>query len=178
MEDNYKTICDAYIKDKQIKGILFTGQLEKPWEDITSQDICIFTSQMETFGLVYVEAILNGIPVIFSNNPGHLSAYDLFKVGQVYQLGEITELSQMIQESLLNFKALKVVALEQVECLQKQYTVEKSYEQILETLASQKTYPPKSIRHLVNLLSTNEPKSKLSRLESKIRRKIRQFLKG
>ena len=177
-DDNYKTICDAYIKDNQIKGILFTGQLEKPWEDITSQDICIFTSQMETFGLVYVEAILNGIPVIFSNNPGHLSAYDLFKVGQVYQLGEITELSQMIQESLLNFKALKVVALEQVECLQKQYTVEKSYEQILETLASQKTYPPKSIRHLVNLLSTNEPKSKLSRLESKIRRKIRQFLKG
>lgn len=177
-DDDYKKICDAYIKDNQIKGIQFTGQLEKPWDAITSQDICIFTSQMETFGLVYVEAILNGIPVIFSNNPGHLSAYDLFKVGQVYQLGEISELSQMIQESLLNFKALKLAALEQVDRLQKQYTVEKSYEQILETLTIQKTYPLKSIRHLASLLSTNEPKSKLSRLESKIRRKIRQLLKG
>ncbi len=177
-DEDYKVKCDTYIKKNKLEGISFTGQLAKPWEALTSQDICVFTSQMETFGLVYVEAILNGIPVILSENPGHQSAYDLFKVGQIYQLGNISELSQMIQQRLLNFDSLKADALEQVDSLQNQYTVAKSYEQIIEAIDSPKAYRSKSIRHLANLLSTNEYKSRLSRLESKIRRKLRQYLKG
>ena len=177
-DDDYKAKCDAYIKKNQIEGISFTGRMNKPWESLTSKDICVFTSQMETFGLVYVEAILNGIPVILSENPGHKSAFELFKVGQLYQLGNISELSQVIQQSLLNFQVLKSDALEQVESLQKIYTVEKSYEQIISAIASPNTYRAKSIRHLANLISTNEHKSKLSRLESKIRRKLKQYIKG
>ena len=31
---------------------------------------------METFGLVYVESVLNGIPTILSDNAGHKSAFE------------------------------------------------------------------------------------------------------
>jgi hypothetical protein len=84
----------------------------------------------------------------------------------------------VIQQSLLNFQVLKSDALEQVESLQKIYTVEKSYEQIISAIGSPNPYRAKSIRHLANLISTNEHKSKLSRLESKIRRKLKQYIKG
>lgn len=176
-DDAYKEKCDTYIKENSIKGISFTGQLANPWDELTSQDICVFTSKMETFGLVYVEAILNGIPVILSDNPGHLSAFTLFNTGQLYSRGDISELVKMIQLNLLNFESLKANSLREVKNIQEKYTIGNAYVHVINAIENLETSRPKPIRHLQSLLSTNEPKSKLTRLESKIRRKLRQYLK-
>ena len=176
-DEAYKELCDHYIKTHHITGVHFLGALAKPWSILTSKDICVFTSEMETFGLVYVEAILNGIPTILSDNPGHQSAFDLFQVGQVYQLGNVEELTQLIRVSFDQFDQLKAEAVKQIIPLQEKYTVSISYANIIDALENLKPYRPKAIRHLTGLLSSNEGKSKLSRLETKIRRKINQILK-
>ena len=83
----------------------------------------------------------------------------------------------MIRVSFDQFDQLKAEAVKQIIPLQEKYTVSISYANIIDALENLKPYRPKAIRHLTGLLSSNEGKSKLSRLETKIRRKINQILK-
>lgn len=168
-DDPYKKECDRYIKTNNIKNVSFLGNKTNPWSLLTDKDICVFSSSMETFGLVYVEAVLNGIPVILSNNPGYLSAYELFSVGSLYELGNIKELKCKIEKILINFDEKKSEALKFKEEAKRKYQASTAYCDIINSIESLSSNPAKEIQHIKDLLMLNEKKSKLANLEYKIR---------
>lgn len=168
-DDSYKKKCDQYIKENNIKNILFLGNQKNPWSLLTNKDICVFSSAKETFGLVYVETVLNGIPVILSDNPGHLSAYELFSAGSLYKLGNVEELKNTISTTLNNFDERKKEAFRYKEMAQQKYQASTAYCDIIDSIETLSSNPAKEVRHIKNLLMLNENKSKLANLEYKVR---------
>ncbi len=103
-DEDYKQLCDDYIAEHDLKNISFLGYLDDPWSEITDKDLAVFPSSMETFGLVYVESVLNGIPTILSDNAGHKSAFEYMnEQGYIYPLGDLDALTRMISGVLDGF---------------------------------------------------------------------------
>lgn len=169
-DKDYKNICSQYIRENNLSNIIFVGNKENPWEELTDQDICVYSSAMETFGLVYVEALLNGIPVILSDNPGHQSAHEIFEFGTMYSLGNTEELTKKMGQMIDHFAEEKKVALQRVTIVQKKYQAALAYKNILDDLKTSLSVNPKTARHLASILSTNEQRTLLNRTETKIRR--------
>lgn len=174
-DTDYKKICLDYIRKKNIKNVRFTGNLDNPWAELTDKDICVFPSAMETFGLVYVEALLNGIPVIFSDNPGHLSAYEIFNFGNLYESGNINQLAFLMEDLLNNYNSEKRKAVDFITFAKERYQIQNVYATIISDLNNPINYVPNSIRHIKNLLSHNERKSKLANVEFKVRLSIQRI---
>ncbi|HEM4928144.1 TPA: glycosyltransferase family 4 protein [Streptococcus suis] len=182
-DSKYKAICDEYIHENKLqKNVKFLGNLDNPWEEVTDRDICVFPSSMETFGLVYVEAILRGLPVILSDNLGHLTAFEIFSAGQIYKLGDIEELVTKLEQVIESFRNFSDRAQLDVERLRTLYTPEVAYKEILnginhlEYTGHQNT----NLSHIKELLTLNMHPTRLeryARLISNIATKIRHKLR-
>ena len=83
---------------------------------------------------VYVEALLNGIPTIISDNPGYRSAMKIFEIGQMYELGNVEQLTQVIKEVVSNYDFYKKNSLENLEKVQQRYSVENCYKELVESI--------------------------------------------
>lgn len=175
-DESYKEKCTKYIKEHHLKNIRFLGNKNNPWAEVTDKDICVFPSAMETFGLVYVEALLNGIPVILSDNPGHTSAYEMFKYGQLYPSGEVTSLVNQIDDMFDTFEQKQAEAVLFVSKAEEVYELSTVYKEIIIELKKADHIQQQSIRHIANLLTLNEKKSKLAKLEFRARRKLQRIL--
>lgn len=154
-EEAMGEICRKYIADRHIKNITFLGNQANPWSFVTDKDIFITPSKTETFGLVAIEAMLNGVPVIMSENPGHDTVHDIFQTGTQYPLGKISQLAEKIQYAVDNFAQVKAEALAQVEKVSQLYTVENGYQEFVTQV--EKDFAPKKdfLSPLGDLLSTN-----------------------
>ena len=130
-DEEYAKKCKSYVKKNDIKNIHFIGFLEKPWDFLTDKDICVFTSKVETFGMVYIEALINSIPTIVSNNKGYRSVKDLFIQGEMYCLGDIADLSRHILNLLTNFSMKKNEMVQNKEKITAIYNLENAYKCIL-----------------------------------------------
>lgn len=169
-DDDYKKKCQTYIDKYELKNISFLGFKSNPWEYLTNKDICVFTSAQETFGLVYVEAILKGLPVILSDNLGHKTAYDIFDIGEMYQLGDIDQLTKIIDKMLANQEEVYKQANIDKQKAQKLYNVETTYKDIIEKINGQTSSLLKSssLRHISDLITVNTEPTKLERVARKI----------
>lgn len=174
-DEEYKRECERYIKEHTIASVSFTGNVENPWDIVTDKDICVFTSSLETYGLVYVEALLNGIPVIISDNPGHLSAYEMFQHGKIYPLGNIDSLVEAINYFIDNFEEVKSKSEMFIKTAKEKYQIKSVYHVLIERINQAKTNEH-AIRHIKNLLVINEKKSKLANLEIKIRSFVQRVM--
>ncbi|MDR3157195.1 MAG: glycosyltransferase family 4 protein [Lactobacillales bacterium] len=150
-DKDYKEICDKYIKENKILGIQFLGNKKNPWKEVTDKDICVFTSSMETFGLVYIEALMNGIPVILSDNKGHNSAYEIFSFGYKYELGNLEQLTDSIRSVLINFVEEKRLAIHFIKTAESKYLLDNCYKNILNEI-KQGILPVSSLYHIREVL--------------------------
>lgn len=138
-DEDYKQICDDYIAEHQLKSVSFLGHVDDPWSMITDKDIAVFPSSMETFGLVYVESVLNGIPTILSDNEGHRSAFEYMnEQGHMYHLGDLDALTRTISDTLAQFNLEKLEAVQAVPSLKERYSLERVYSTIVEKLKDSK----------------------------------------
>ena len=157
-DETYKKKCDDYIQKHRL----------------TSEDIYVFTSKIETFGLVYIEAILNGIPTIISDNQGYMTAYNLFEVGTIYQLGNIGQLTSALQDSIKTFSQQKDFVVKQRERIQDIYRVENNYEELLSAIAKDKVINKKILYYFNSLFEfTKVSENKSTSLLKKIIRRIK-----
>ncbi|MFD2729124.1 glycosyltransferase family 4 protein [Enterococcus camelliae] len=127
----YLRECQDYIKGNNIHNVFFLGIKENPWTEVEDSDICVLTSANETFGLVYVECLLNGIPVIISDNDGFMTAYEIFHKGSVYKLGVQDNLIEIITQTIDHFFEYKKRALDYSEIANEIYTSRAMYQNIL-----------------------------------------------
>lgn len=138
-DEDYKQICDDYIAEHQLKSVSFLGHVDNPWSMITDKDLAVFPSGMETFGLVYVESVLNGIPTILSDNAGHRSAFEYMnEQGHMYHLGDLDALTRTISDTLAQFNQEKLEAVQAVPSLKERYSLERVYSTIVEKLKDSK----------------------------------------
>lgn len=178
-DEDYKSKCLRYIKKHNLKNVKLTGHLDQPWEALTDKDIFVSSSEMETFGLVYIEALLKGLPVVISDNPGYESAYDIFQEGEKYHLGDIEELSEILSRSLANFEAQKENSINKIPEVRGKYSLEFVYKEFIESAEKVQGNSKKTLRHIENLVTlnterSNPPSSKIKRIVKKILLKIKK----
>ena len=172
-DETYKKKCDDYIQKNRLTNIFFLGHKDNPWEELTSEDICVFTSKIETFGLVYIEAILNGIPTIISDNQGYMTAYNLFEIGTIYQLGNIEQLTGILQDSIKNFSQQKDFVVKQRERIQNVYRIENNYAELLSAITEDNVRNKKILYYFNSLFEFKKvSERKITHLFKKIIRRI------
>lgn len=157
-DEEYKKKCDDYIHKHNLENIIFQNYQLEPWKSITDKDLCVFTSKLEAFPLVYIEAILNGIPVILSDNPGHLSVYNVFKEGQLYSLEDHQALVSKLEQVLDNFASFKEKSTLAAQFAREFYTVENIYRDIKEDILTKQSVnikPNYSLRRLLDFSVTD-----------------------
>lgn len=130
-DEDYAKKCRDYVREHGLTNISFLGYKENPWSEVTDKDICVFTSKVETFGMVYIEALLNSVPTIVSNNRGYQSVKDIFSHGEMYELGNIESLSQKISKVLDCFLEEKQELVTDQSRLKKLYSLDSVYKEIL-----------------------------------------------
>lgn len=151
-DETYKAQCDDYIAEHKVTNVHFLGHQNQPWKCVSQSDICVLNSQSEAFPLVFVEAVLNGVPVIASDNLGYQSVKSFLQAGTLYHLGDVKQLVQYLKEHLERFEVHKEESLRQQKIAQELYRIDRCYQQILEAIEGNlvsKTKDLYAIRHLL-----------------------------
>ena len=160
-DEDYKQICYDYIAEHHLKSISFLGHVDDPWSMITDKDLAVFPSSMETFGLVYVESVLNGIPTILSDNAGHRSAFEYMnEQGHMYHLGDLEALTRIISDTLAQFNKEKREAVQAVPSLKERYSLESVYANITEKLEDNELHHKKVNKSDIDFLNTKKALTK------------------
>ena len=83
------------------QSVTFTGQVSNPYSILKRCDLFILASIWEGFGMVIVEALTLGVPVIASDiNSGPQQILENGKYGKLFNPYDSLELSLIIQEEL------------------------------------------------------------------------------
>jgi len=89
--------------------ISYLGRIDDPGKLIEiyrQSDIFIMASSRETFGLVYIEAMSQGLPVIFSKNTGIDGLFEPGTIGYGVNPGSLQEMREGIDRIAANYSTL------------------------------------------------------------------------
>ena len=126
-DEQYKKLMDDYIQTHHLDRVSFVGFHSDPWSLVTDKDILVLPAKLETFSLVFVESVLNGVPAIISDNLGHLSSSKFLESGNLYPLEDRDLLSQKMATVFYNFDSYKEKQLLDQKQARKKYTLETIY---------------------------------------------------
>lgn len=94
-----------FIKNK--KNITFHGKIfdkERLKEFYCSSDIYVMPSQAETFGLVYIEALSQGIPIVFTKDEGIDGLYEN-NIGEAVDCDSVQSIAEGIKAIIYDYKS-------------------------------------------------------------------------
>lgn len=80
-------------------------------EQYRSSDIFVMPSRTETFGLVYAEAISQGLPVIYTHGEGFDGFYPNGTVGYSVDVGDVLGTADAIEKAATNYANLRANCL-------------------------------------------------------------------
>jgi glycosyltransferase involved in cell wall biosynthesis len=105
----YNKILHEYILKSRYKGkIRFLNRMNK--EDLIGEfrkcDVFMMPSLKETFGLVFIEALSQGLPIIYSKNQGVDGLFDENRVGVAVQPKNPKEIANGLMEVFGNYEEL------------------------------------------------------------------------
>lgn len=81
-----------------------------------SCDVFAMPSKGETFGLVYIEAMLQGLPILYTRNEGIDGFYDE-KIGEAVTIGDVSEIMEKLLLLYENYNTYKI----NIELLQRNH---------------------------------------------------------
>lgn len=134
----HRNLCNDFIASNSLTKVSFIGHLEKPWSFVSERDIVVLPSKSETFGCVYVEALMNGVPVIASDNDGFAKVQSLFGAGKLYTRGNPEALAKAIAELLHNFDDEKEKAEAIAPRVRRAFAPEHAYAQLVAEITCDK----------------------------------------
>ncbi len=88
-----------------IKLVDFTDEIGVK-KELEENDIFVMPSKRETFGLVYVEAMSQGLPVIYTKNQGFDGHFEEGEVGYHVHYNNVDEIVSKIKEILDNYNEM------------------------------------------------------------------------
>lgn len=127
------------------KSVIFTGRLtSRRLVDVySSADVFVLPSELEAFGIVVIEAMAAGVPVIVSNCGGMKDIVKDETNGLIFDVGDARQLADKIR-LLISDKELRIRLAENGrETVRERYTIEKVVD-ILERLY-EKTLNPAAL---------------------------------
>lgn len=115
-EARIKTMISKYGVEQEV---LLTGYVEEDElpEHFLMADVFVLPSIKEGFGIVFIEAIACGLPVICGNVDGSLDAIRNGELGKAVDPDNLTELEEAISAALLNLPAANMRKHLQKRCL-------------------------------------------------------------
>lgn len=105
-DKEYEAQVDALAKGK---GWVKTQSFKKPEEIIAEMrkaNAFIMVSKPETFGLVYVEALSQGLPIIYAQGQGFDGFYPDGFVGYPAQAGNVDSIAEKIESLIKNYPTI------------------------------------------------------------------------
>lgn len=97
---------------------IYLGQIKelpRLIEVYKKSDIFIMTSKSETFGLVYIEAMSQGLPIIYSKNAGIDGFFKQGSVGYGVSPGSISEMRAALEQVVKNYPEISMNCLKQAK---------------------------------------------------------------
>ncbi len=123
-----------YISDHHIQDVSFLDDYTANWGNVSSSDIFVNTSAMETFSLTIIESLKLGVTTVVADNYAAKSMLSLGYLSpeDVYELGNITDAVEKISVKLNHFDLAK----QHTTLLQKKVLREQSLEKITQSLVT------------------------------------------
>lgn len=99
-------LCDKIMDSGLEDTIFYKGMTTTPYEEIRNRDFLVDFSEAHSFGMIYIEAILNGVPCFARSNSGAIEVLSGVQ-GSVYnshqELGDLLkDISKLSRETLIN----------------------------------------------------------------------------
>lgn len=131
LKEDYKLQAYQLGLDKKIN---FAGKLsnEELIRTYQNSDLIILPSinKNEAFGIVLIEAMACGVPVLSSNLPGVRSVFEQEKQGLVFKTGDKDDLKEKIEFILNNKQIREQMAIESRKLAEKKYDIKIMSEKI------------------------------------------------
>ncbi|WP_141604109.1 glycosyltransferase [Terrilactibacillus laevilacticus] len=80
------------------QNIIWEGWKEDPWDDVKEASLLVLSSDFEGFGLVLVEALARGIPVVSTNCEGPDEIIQHGENGWLFPIGDVNRLQSILQD--------------------------------------------------------------------------------
>ena len=135
MQEAYLKTLETMIKDKGLeKEIIFLGFTKQPHRFMQTCDVMVLATRCETFGLVLIEAMQVGTPVIASKSCGPLEIIEEGKSGLLFEVGQSDDLYQKLLYAHENTAALEAMANVGKERAETLFSSKKQFEKLSELL--------------------------------------------
>ena len=132
MDKNYLTQLKQKVEDEGIADrIRFIDFTDKPHELMQCFDVLVLTTHVETFGLVLVEAMSLGIPVIGSNAGGVLEIIDHEKTGLLFKTKDAGSLADAIERMERDPELRHRLAKAGEDKAKREYDTDQQHEKVL-----------------------------------------------
>ena len=135
MKESYLQELKSEVKSRSIeKNIHFLGFMKNPHHFYQVCDTVVLASKRETFGLVLIEAMQVGTPVIGSNSGGVVEIIDDEKTGLLFENQSFESLAQKIEFLMNDADLRKKVAKAGQEKCEEMFSNEKQFVKLKEIL--------------------------------------------
>ncbi len=135
MRESYLEELKRDVKNKDIeKNIYFLGFMKNPHHFYQVCDTIVLASKKETFGLVLIEAMQVGTPVIGSNSGGVVEIIDDGKTGVLFENQNAQSLADKIELLINDTNLRKAVAKAGQEKCEEMFSNEKQFKKLAKIL--------------------------------------------
>lgn len=134
-EENYFEECLTYAKEKNLQSnIIYIGTLEQKYLKYLYQicDLYLLATQYDIFGMVYLEALYFGIPILTSESGGSSLLIKEGETGFIRDLGDLKAWSEAAEDILENEERLEKMIQNGKELICREYLWSKLAPQFLE----------------------------------------------
>jgi glycosyltransferase involved in cell wall biosynthesis len=115
-QDDFRYLkkLEKYIRNKPHIKLIEKQNQEELIKTYREHDIFVLPSHKETFGLVYVEALTQGLPIVFTQGQGIDGYFESGKIGYAVHSKNIDEIAQAISSIINNYSefAMRVTQLD------------------------------------------------------------------
>jgi len=133
-EQEYSEKLKSYVAQHNLQGqIHFMDFYENPFELITCFGTLVLTTKRETFGLVLIEGMHAGIPVIGSNEGGVPEIIDHEKTGLLFESWNSDSLAGAIKRIYSDAELRKKISAAGQKKARREFDANTQYQKVLQT---------------------------------------------
>lgn len=135
-EQAYSGKLKAYVAQHNLQEqVHFRDFYENPFELITCFDTLVLTTKRETFGLVLIEGMHAGIPVIGSNEGGVPEIIDHEETGLLFESWNSDSLAEAIKRTYKDTELRKKLGAAGQEKARREFDADTQYQKVLQTFS-------------------------------------------
>ena len=131
MNEEYLLLLKKMLKEKDLeKEVVFYGFTKEPLKFMQTCDMMVLATGCETFGLVLIEAMQVGTPVVATNQCGPLEIIENGKSGLLFEVGNAQSLSEKLGLLIEDKTLRESLALEAKKRASEKFSSQKQFQKL------------------------------------------------